>query len=344
LESALYWPFDMEFLPNGRRIVLDWNNHRVREILSDETFVTIMGTDFVGDGPKDLSDLTPAGADPLTVDLNHPTEVAMFSNGDVLIAAWHNHKLRQINASDGRVRVLLGAGAAFAGDGGPAKDARVNQPPRFVLDPDGNLFLIDQRNQRIRVIYDFDAARETAIVGTVLGTGERGFNGNPNALQTTVNLPTGGNPEPSGGIALDVDGTLYFSDTNNNCVRKVEFADPGTFLQGTVSTVAGQCGQPAGFGGDNGPAVEAALAFPQDVEILDGELFVADCNNNRVRVVDLDTGIITTIAGTGEKAYGGDGGPATAAKLNRPFGLAFDDNGDLYISDTFNSRIRKLKR
>jgi sugar lactone lactonase YvrE len=344
LESALYWPFDMEFLANGRRIVLDWNNHRVREILSDDTFVTIMGTDFVGDGPKDLSDLTPAGADPLTVDLNHPTDIAMFSNGDVLIAAWHNHKLRQINASDGRVRVLLGAGAAFAGDGGPAKDARVNQPPRFVLDPDGNLFLIDQRNQRIRVIYDFDTARETAIVGTILGTGERGFNGNPNALQTTVNLPTGGNPEPSGGIALDVDGTLYFADTNNNCVRKVEFADPGTFLQGTVSTVAGQCGQPAGFGGDNGPAVEAALAFPQDIEILDGDLYVADCNNNRVRVVDLDTGIITTIAGTGEKAYGGDGGPATAAKLNRPFGLAFDDNGDLYISDTFNSRIRKLKR
>jgi sugar lactone lactonase YvrE len=355
LETTLYWPFDMEFLPTGRRIVLDWNNHRVREILNDETITTIMGTDFVGDGPKDLSDLTPAGADPLTVDLNHPTDIQQFPNGDVIIAAWHNHKIRQINASDGRVRVLLGAGAGFLnppncpnGDNCAAKDARVNQPPRFVFDPDGNLFLIDQRNQRIRVIYNFDDERENAIVDTVAGLGVPpgpGYNGDGPALERQFNFPTGGNPEPSGGITLDDDGVLYFADTNNNCIRKIEFADPGVFKQGTVTTVAGQCGQPGAHGGDNGPATAASLFFPQDVELgPDGNLYVADTNNNRVRMIDLASGTITTIAGTGERTYGGDGGPAVEAKLNRPFGLAFDENGDLYISDTFNSRIRKLKR
>jgi sugar lactone lactonase YvrE len=354
LHTTLYWPFDMEFLPNGRRIVLDWNNHRVREILANDTVTTIMGTDFVGDGPKDLSDLTPAGADPLTVDLNHPTDIQQFKNGDVLVAAWHNHKLRQINASDGRVRVLLGGPAGFLnppncpnGDNCAAKDARVNQPPRMVLDPDGNLFLIDQRNQRIRVLYNFDEERENAIIDTVAGLGVPpgpGYNGDGPALERQFSFPTGGNPEPSGGITLDADGVLYFADTNNNCVRKIEFADPGVFKQGTVTTIAGQCGQPAGFGGDDAPASAATMAFPQDLELgPDGKLYVADTNNHRVRVIDLSSGTITTIAGTGEKGYGGDGGPASAAKLNRPFGLAFDAHGDLYISDTFNSRIRKLK-
>ncbi len=349
LHTTIYWPFDIEFTPSGRRVFLDWNNHRVREILPpDDTIQTIMGTDFVGDGPKDLSDLEPEGADPLTVDLNHPTDIQEFPNGDLIVAAWHNHKIRQIDVDDGRVRVLLGGPAGFmydgcpAGDGCAAKVTRVNQPPHFVLDPTGNLFLIDQRNQRIRVIYDFAGERENAIVQTVVGTGTAGFNDGA-ALQAQVNFPTGGNPEPSGGIALAADGTLYFSDSNNNRVRKVVFSDPGVFQDGMVTTIAGTGEK--GFAGDDGPATAAQLSFPQDLEIgPDGNLYFADADNNRVRMIDLTTGIITTVAGTGASGYGGDGGQATAALLNRPFGIAFDSSGDLYISDTFNSLIRKVKR
>ncbi|MGD9724332.1 MAG: hypothetical protein AB7U76_24095 [Pirellulales bacterium] len=345
LHTVLYWPFDIFFTPSGRRILLDWNNHQVREILEDDTIRTITGTDFVGDGPADLSDLTEAGADPLAVDLNHPTDIEELPGGDIIFAAWHNHKIRMIRASDGRIRVLMGAGAGFVGDAGPAKNARVNQPPHFALDPNGNLFLIDQRNQRIRVLYDFAAQRENAIIDTILGTGVRGYNDSPVALQTQVNFPTGGNPEPSGGLTLDANGVLYFSDTNNNCIRKVEFADPGVFKNGTVSTAAGRCGTEAAYGGDDGPATAASLAFPQDLEFgPDGNLYFADTNNNRVRMVDMSSGMITTVGGTGEKGYAGDGGDARAAKLNRPFGVAFHANGDLYISDTFNSRIRKVKR
>lgn len=342
LETDLYWPFDVSFLANGRTIVLDWNNHRVREINADETIQTIMGTDFVGDGPADLSDLTPEGADPLEVVLNHPTDVELFSNGDIAVMAWHNHKIRVIDGDNGRVRVVLGAGAAFAGDGGPARDARVNQPPHGVFDAHGNFFLIDQRSQRIRVIYDFDAQRENATVGTVAGTGVPGFNGDGIALQTQFNFPTGPNPEPSGGIAIDAQGRLYFSDSNNNRIRRVEFFN-ADFTQGIVTTIAGT--GVGGFSGDGGLATQAQIHFPQDLEIgPDGNLWFADANNHRVRRIDLTTGIITTVAGTGERGYAGDGGMAVDAQLQRPFGIAFDEAGDLYISDTFNSRVRKVKR
>jgi sugar lactone lactonase YvrE len=342
LRTALYWPVDVEFTPRGRRIVLDWNNHKVREILPDDTFTTICGTDFVGDGPADLSDLDEDGADPLTVDLNHPTDVQEFPNGDIIFMAWHNHKIRSIDAVTGRVRVLLGAQAAFAGDGGPAVDARVNQPPHGVLAPNGNFFLIDQRSQRIRVIYNFAAERKNAIIATVVGTGEKGFNGDGIALQTQLSFPAGPNPEPSGGLALDANGRLYFSDTHNNRIRVVDFST-ADFTQGVVQTIAGT-GQ-AAYGGDGGPATEAQINFPQDIEIgPDGNLYFADTNNNRVRMIDLTAGTIHTVAGTGEKGYSGEGGAAVDAELNRPFGIAFDENGDLYISDTFNSRVRKVKR
>ncbi|MEO8604664.1 MAG: hypothetical protein ABI629_19000 [bacterium] len=343
LHTIIYWPFDIEFTASGRRIFLDWNNHKVREILPDDTIKTIIGSDFVGDGPTDLSDNTPAGADPFTVSLNHPTDIKEAPNGDLILMAWHNHKIRELSKADGRVRVLLGSAPDFKGDGGPAKDARVNQPPHGEFDAAGNFFFIDQRNQRIRVIYDFANRRGGAIIDTILGTGVAGYNGDGPALTTQVNLPAGPNPLPSGGLAFGPDGALYFSDSKNNLIRKIVFGDAGTFKDGVVVTVAGIGDK--GYAGDGGQAAQALLSFPADIEFgPDGNLYFADADNNRVRMIDSTSGAITTVAGTGDGGYGGDGGQAVDASLNEPFGIAFDPNGDLYISDTFNSRIRKVKR
>jgi len=260
---------------------------------------------------------------------------------------WHNHKLRTISASSGLARVMIGRGAGFSGDGAPAKDALVNQPPHGALDATGNLFFIDQRNQRIRVIYNFATDRENAIIDTVAGngpdpmTGKGGFNGDGVALDTRLNFPAGGNPEPSGGIAIDANGIVYFADTLNHRIRRVQFSSPD-FKTGVVTTIAGDGS--AGFGGDGGLSTDAQINLPGDLEIgPDGNLYFADTNNHRVRMINLTDGTITTVAGAGTKGYSGDGGPAVAAQLNRPFGVAFDGNGDLYISDSFNSRIRKVK-
>ena len=340
LQTDLYWPWDIEFTPSGRQLVLDWNNHAVREILPDGTLTTIMGTYFVGDGPEDLSDLTPPGADPLTVNLNHPTDIQEFPNGDFMLMAWHNHKIRQIDVQSGRVLVLAGADADFGGDGGPAREALINQPPHGVLDPEGNLFFIDQRNQRIRVIANFAAQRGEGIMTTIAGTGEKGFNGDGAGLSTLVAFPAGGNPEPSGGLALGDDGILYFADTHNHRIRSVTFAD-GDFANNVVTTIAGT-GE-AGYGGDGGPAAEARINLPQDMEIgPNGYLYFADTDNNRVRRIDLVSTTITTVAGNGVRGYAGDGGAASEAMLSRPFGVAIDAEGVLYVSDTFNGRIRKV--
>lgn len=172
----------------------------------------------------------------------------------------------------------------------------------------------------------------------------QGFDGDGGlAINAKLNFEAGSNPEPSGGLVF-AGGKLYFSDTLSSRVRAIDMAT------GTIDTVVGT-GTPA-YSGDGGPAKAAAVNFPRDLEIgPEGDLYIADTDNSVIRAVDLTTGIIRTVAGTGE---GGldvdvdgnviDGRPATQTKLARPFGIEFDPAGDLYISDTINSRILKVKR
>ena len=284
--------------------------------------------------------------------------------------------LKSIEA--GTIGTIAGSGEpGCSGDGGPATAAMLNEPKNIALDAAGNLYIADSENHLIRRV-DAQTGVMTTVAGSVLGgdstsgsaeppvtpyeededpladpvskpgdayvqksdlsgmvryvggtkaTDERfGGDGAP-ATQAALNFPSA--------VAVGKDGTVYIADTWNHRIRKV---DPKT---GVITTIAGT-GQ-AKFYGDNGPAEKAALNEPVAL-VIDGEdnLLIADQSNNRIRKIDLSSGVITTIAGTGESGYNGDGVPGPDAVLAGPSGLALDQDGNIYIADTFSSRIRKI--
>ncbi|MBZ5710875.1 SMP-30/gluconolactonase/LRE family protein [Nannocystis pusilla] len=332
-EARLYWPVDVTITSGGEFYILDWNNHQVRLLTEEGNLKTVIGTDFVGDGPFDLSDLTPPGTAGTNINLNHPTQLLEEASGTLLLVSWHNHKIRRYDPKTGKVVVICGRGAGYAGDGGPIDDpmARLNQPSGGVLDEDGNLYLLDQRNQRIRLL-----SADGSMLSTVAGSGEMGYAGDGGApMAAQFHFPPGSNPPPAGTLARDSKGRLYVADTLNHAIRRIDFAAD------TIETVAGT-GE-AGYGGDDGPGTAAKLNNPRDIEIgPDGRLYIADELNHRVRALDVESGVITTVAGNGRAEYSGDRGPAVDAGLNRPTGVAFDADGTLYISDSHNHRVRSV--
>ena len=240
--------------------------------------------------------------------------------GNLYIAEDSDHRIRKVD-SLWVISTIAGTGErGFAGDGGPAVQAQFTYPRGIAADSDGNLFIADLSNHRIRKV---DSA---GLISTIAGTGEPGFGGDGGpAVQAQLASPTG--------VAADGDGNLFIADLSNNRIRKVDSA-------GLISTIAGT-GEP-GFAGDGGPAAQAQLASPTGVAADGtGNLFIADWRNYRIRMVD-SAGTITTVAGTGEQGFGGDGGPATEARLGRITGVAADGAGAVYFADWDNHRIRIL--
>ncbi len=280
----------------------------------------------------------------------------------------------------GAIGTIAGTGEpGWGGDGGPAIAAMLNEPKTIALDAVGNLYIADSENHLVRRVDE-----RTGIMRTIAGTCVR---------DAPASMPAGPVPGPpeddedpladavskpedayaqkpdlsgmvryvtgvqskdqrfsgDGGPAIDAvlnfpsavavaeDGTVYIADTWNHRIRLV---DPGT---GVISTIAGT-GQ-AKWYGDQGPAVKAALNEPVALA-LDGPdcLYIADQSNNRIRKLELNSGVITTVVGTGESGYNGDGAPGPETALAGPSGLAVDQEGNLYIADTFSGRIRKWDR
>lgn len=339
LESSFYWPIDMLWTEAGEGYILDWNSHRVRRVTSSGRLETVIG-DLVGDGPVDQSDLTPAGSPGTDCRLNHPTDLLELPDGTLLLTTWHNHKLRTYDPFTGLVHVMLGRGAAFR-DNVRADSGLMSQPCASVVNTsDGIIYTLDQRNQRIRRVDP--SGNITTVVGAtpldpnplVFELGGFTGDGGPPAL-AEIMQPTGPNPQPGGGMAIDGQGRIYFSDVLNHRVRRVDFQ------ANLIETVAGN--GVAAYAGDGGPATSASLNNPRDLEIgPDGRLYIADEWNHVIRAVDLTSGIITTVAGNGTEGFAGDGTPATSASLSRPTGIAFDEFGDLYICDAKNNRIRRV--
>lgn len=225
-------------------------------------------------------------------------------------------------AQPGIISTAAGTGiGGYSGDGGPATAAQLNHPGQITADASGNIYIAELNNNVIRKI------SISGIISTVAGTGVAGYSGDGGpATAAKLNSPYG--------IAIDGAGNLYIGDFNNQRVRKVN-------TSGIISTVAGT--GTGGYGGDGGPAAAATLWNPGFLNVDGtGNVYVCDNQNQRVRKINVATGIITTVAGNGTAGYSGDGGPATSARLSYPNGIFIDGVGIMYIGDASNNVIRKV--
>ena len=314
--ARLRFPADVAVDVAGTVYVADFGNARVRRVDAGTAVITTVAgsgsVSYVGDGGAATSAV-----------MNFPQSLAIDGQGRITIADVGNSRIRRLDVATGVLTTVAGVGGdGYAGDGGPAISAQLAQPAGVAVDGVGNLYIADFGNARVRRV---DAG--TGIITTVAGTGVAGYAGDGGAA-TSAAL------ESPFAVALDALDNLYIADTNST-VRRV---DAGT---GIITTVAGT--GVAGFAGDGGPAISAQLAFPAGL-VVDGQgnLYIADANNARIRRVAAATGVITTVAGTGVAGYAGDGGLATSARFALPFGVALDGQGNLFIADWDGRRIRRV--
>ena len=249
--------------------------------------------------------------------MNGPNGVSADVNGNVYIADFGNQRIRKINPA-GIVSTFAGTGTAgYNGDGNAATSAQLYYPTGVSADMNGNVYIADRDNNRIRMV------NFAGIIATFAGIGTAGSSGDDGlAISAQLNHPYG--------VAADISGNVYIVDLFNSRIRKVNSAGIITAFAGTGV---------AGYNGDGVLATLAQLNNPWGVSAdINGNVYIADTGNSMIRKVN-SAGIITTLAGTGIAGYNGDG-DATSAQLNNPYGVSADMNGNVYIADPFNERIR----
>ena len=294
-----------------------------------------------------------------------PEGVAVDSSGAVYVADRDNNRIRKIDAS-GTITAFAGTGdRGNDGDGGPASQAQFRSPEGVALDSLGNVYVADRDNHVVRKI------DPSGVISTMAGTGEWGYYGASRLVsEAQFQFPTGAALDPSGnllfgdsdrvwkldptgtitplgeaadglgqwfagpgGLAVDLAGNTYVTEEWVGRVSRIDVA-------GAATTIAG-IGE-RGYAGDGGPAVEAQLRRPKGIAVdTAGNVYVGDHTDHRVRRIDT-TGMISTIAGTGERGYAGDGGPAVKAQLDGPSGIAVDSAGTVYVAEKYKGRVRKI--
>ena len=219
----------------------------------------------------------------------------------------------------GTITTIAGSGdSGYLGDGGPAILALLSNPQSIAIDANGNLYIADEGNNVIRAI------SPEGVITTVAGTGKAGFGGDGGPATEAQVMPYS--------VAIDHDGRLIVVEHAAHRIRRIDNA-------GIIMTIAGT--RLPGHSGDGGPATLAELNEPHHVAFdSSGAMYISD-HGNRIRKVDAN-GIITTVAGTGTEGFSGDGGPAIDAQLNAPMGMAIDADGNLFIADAQNRRIRRV--
>jgi len=389
-EQFLFWPQNVSVDPQGRLIIVDWNNYTIRR-LEPEGCRDVVDADgnpagrdcplrnIAGSGLLGDSCSTPEA--PVLADqsvLNHPVGVLYDDLGNIILWAWHNWKVKYIEldaaGNPGRIFCLFGNCRGFSGDGQPVGfnwdgmdgPARFNLPSSCVRDNEGNFYISDQGNLRIRRVLpdanDDDSSGEALVLSHQDNIVETFAGGLPDAVgnprrtlpdysdsgdggpvsECTFNVQSGFDAVPQFRLAFDdLRNQLYVADSENGRIRVIDLnVDPPiitTFAGGGDDVVA-----------DGVSATEARLFRPADVDVVpdgSGDILITDSFNHCVRLVDYETRTIRTLAGmcgpdTG--GYSGDGAPATAAQLYEPGGAALAPDGTLYLADTLNHRVRRV--
>jgi uncharacterized protein (TIGR03437 family) len=294
--AQLNVPAGMAIDNAGNVYFADSQNHRVRKIAPNGTITTVAGNGI----PGFSGDAGPA----IHAELNNPQGVALDNQGNLLIVDTSNNRIRKI-LPDGNIGTVAGNGnAAYFGDGTRAVDAALRAPGAVAVDADGNLYIADTQNHRIRKV------NGSGIIDSVAGRGLGSTGDGGPAIQALLNNPAS--------VALDRDGNIYIADTGNGRIRKVSAA------LGTISTIASSenASRPRGV----------TLDFA-------GNVYFTDSLQNRLSKIS-PSGTVTVVAGNGTCCYSGDGGQAANAQLNAPWGTVSDPAGNVYVADTGNNAIR----
>jgi DNA-binding beta-propeller fold protein YncE len=309
-------PYGLAIGPDGGLYFCDLDNQRIRRL----DLTTRRTRTVAGNGQRGYSGDSGAATGAA---LNMPHEIQFDASGHLYIAERDNHVIRKVDAKTGVITTFAGTGApGFSGDEGLASKAQLRQPHSIAVDPTRKFLLIcDIGNHRIRRV-DF----KTGSIETVGGTGER--------RPTPDGAPLNGTPlNGPRTFAFDADGTLYLALREGNAIYRIDAKSS------TLHHLAGTGQQ--GYSGDGGDAKLATLAGPKGLACSREALFVADTENHVIRGIDLKTGIIRTVLGTGQRGDGPEPDPRRCA-LNRPHGLLVDARGLLYVTDSEAHRIRIL--
>jgi DNA-binding beta-propeller fold protein YncE len=305
-------PYGLVIGPDRALYFCDLDNQRIRRL----DLKTHLTSTVAGNGQRAYGG---DGGSATAAALNMPHEIQFDSAGNIYIAERDNHVVRKVEAKTGIISTFAGTGMpGFSGDGGLAARAQLRQPHSIAVDPSGKLLICDIGNHRIRQV-DFS----TGVIDTYGGTGERQPTPDGEPVKTA---PLNG-PRT---MSFDRDGNLYLALREGNAIYRI------ASKAGTIHHLAGTGEQ--GYSGDGGPARLARLAGPKGLAYGGGKLYVADTESHVIRSIDLATGVITTVLGTGRRGDGPEPDPLRCA-LSRPHGVLVD--GDvLYVADSEAHRIR----